>query len=112
LPPTTQPCAERHQGRGSADALAPAPIRSAIAAVAIAPAPEPVEAFESLRGRAEPWLLESALRGEPLGRHSFVGADPWLVLRAWGDRLEIECRRALFPSSRAGATVCAPIRSA
>jgi para-aminobenzoate synthetase component 1 len=102
LLPTTQPCAERHQGRGSADALAPAPIRSAIAAVAIAPAPEPVEAFESLRGRAEPWLLESALRGEPLGRHSFVGADPWLVLRAWGDRLEIECRRALLPELACG----------
>jgi para-aminobenzoate synthetase component 1 len=94
---TPRPGAQRFPGDRGLDPEQAAPIRAAIAAVAIEPAPEPDGAFESLRGRADPWLLESTLRGEPLGRHSFVGADPWLVLRAWGDRVELECRRALRP---------------
>jgi len=99
---TLHPSAQRSRGDGGPDPEERAPLRAAISAVAIEPAPEPGEAFESLRARAEPWLLESALRGEPLGRHSFVGADPWLVLRAWGDRVEIECRRALRPELASG----------
>src|SRR5262245_2637398 len=75
----------------------PADLRSAVARVEIRPALEPPAALEALRDRAEPWLLESALRSERLGRHSFAGADPWLVLRAWGDRLELTCRRAVHP---------------
>jgi para-aminobenzoate synthetase component 1 len=41
------------------------------------------------------WWLDSALEGSRLGRFSFLGADPWLVVRAWGSRVEIECRRAV-----------------
>ncbi len=37
--------------------------------------------------------LDSALTGGRLGRRSFWGADPDLVLRSWGTRIEIErCR--------------------
>jgi len=42
---------------------------------------------------ASPWLLDSALRLPRLGRFSFAGADPWLELRARGERVEVHCRR-------------------
>jgi para-aminobenzoate synthetase component 1 len=93
---------QRPRSQAAPEAAQAAPLRVAIATVAIEPAPEPVEAFEALRGLPEPWLLESALHAEPLGRHSFVGADPWLVLRAWGDRVELECRRPLRPELACG----------
>jgi aminodeoxychorismate synthase component I len=79
-----------------------AEFRSAVDRVELRPAPGPPEAFEALRAGAEPWLLESALRSQRLGSHSFAGADPWLVLRAWGERLEIECRRAVRPDLPVG----------
>ena len=50
--------------------------------------------FEPLRAGDLPWLLDSALVDGRLGRFSFAGCDPWLVLRAFGRRLEIDCRRA------------------
>jgi aminodeoxychorismate synthase component I len=80
-------------------------LRAAVASVEIRPAPEPPAAFEALRAGAEPWLLESTLRSERLGRRSFAGADPWLVLRAWGERLEIECRRAVRPDVPIGRRI-------
>jgi len=67
-------------------------------------APEPREAFEGLRHGANPWLLDSALRSDRLGRHSFAGADPWAVLRLWGDRLELDCVRAVHPGWSTGRT--------
>ena len=79
------------------DRSRPAAVRSAVATLAIRPAPEPPAALEALRSGACPWLLESALRGGRRGRHSFAGADPWLVLRARGERIEVECRRAAHP---------------
>ena len=81
---------------------AAATVRSAVALSEIHPAPEPPAAFGALRGGAEPWLLESALRGDRLGRFSLAGADPWLVLRAFADRVEIECRRAAHPGVAPG----------
>ena len=80
-------------------------LRSVLASVEIRPAPEPPTALEALRDRAEPWLLESALCSERLGRYSFAGADPWLVLRAWGDRVEIACRRAVRPDVPIGLRI-------
>jgi aminodeoxychorismate synthase component I len=58
---------------------------------------DPIDAFERLRQGHCPWLLDSALRSQRLGRHSFVGADPYLVLRARGRRIELDCRRAVHP---------------
>jgi para-aminobenzoate synthetase component 1 len=76
--------------------------RSALAVRELPAAAEPLVAFERLRGGAAPWLLDSALRVPRLGRFSFAGADPWLVLRVRGDRSEVECRRALRPGMAVG----------
>jgi para-aminobenzoate synthetase component 1 len=67
--------------------------------------PEPLPVFETLRSRALPWLLDSALRSPRLGRYSFAGADPWLVLRVRGTRTEIECLRAALPCAQPGRWV-------
>ncbi|HVP30244.1 MAG TPA: aminodeoxychorismate synthase component I [Myxococcota bacterium] len=58
-------------------------------------------AFELLRGDALPWLLESALPDARLGRFSFCGSDPWLVVRAKGRRLRFERRREVGAPLRA-----------
>jgi para-aminobenzoate synthetase component 1 len=58
---------------------------------------DPLDAFERLRRDHCPWLLDSALQSPRLGRYSFVGADPYLVLRARGPRIELDCRRAVHP---------------
>ncbi len=54
---------------------------------------DPLEAFERLRGCGFPWLLDSAVKNAEHGRHSFVGADPYAVIRARGPRVEIEWLR-------------------
>ena len=43
------------------------------------------------------WWLDSALHDGRLGRHSFAGADPYLWLRARGQRVEIEVLRPVRP---------------
>jgi para-aminobenzoate synthetase component 1 len=61
--------------------------------------------FESLRALPYPWLLDSgAASGDALGaqnpkvaRYSFMGSDPYLVLRSKGQSNEIECRRPAGP---------------
>jgi len=52
-----------------------------------------LNAFEVLRSDPYPWLLESSLTTESVGRYSFAGSDPYLVLRVIGDDLEWEVRR-------------------
>ncbi len=49
--------------------------------------------FEVLRRDAYPWLLDSALPDRRLGRFSFAGSDPYLVLRARGEQICCELRR-------------------
>jgi aminodeoxychorismate synthase component I len=71
------------------------PEHTALALCEISPARDQVAAFEALRGRDCPWLLDSALPSARLGRFSFAGADPYLLLRARGGRIELECRRAV-----------------
>jgi para-aminobenzoate synthetase component 1 len=53
-----------------------------------------IEVFELLRADPYPWLLDSALPSAR-GRFSFLGADPYLVARMRGRRVELECRRAV-----------------
>ncbi len=52
--------------------------------------------FEALRAGRHPWLLDSSGRpGSPSAaqsRYSFLGADPYLVLRSFGERSELEWR--------------------
>jgi aminodeoxychorismate synthase component I len=56
-----------------------------------------LEAYERLRAGRYPWLLDSALRVQDLGRFSFAGVDPYLVLRIRGRKLDLDCRRAIHP---------------
>jgi para-aminobenzoate synthetase component 1 len=79
--------------------------RSALAVRELPAAWQPLGAYERLRAGEAPWLLDSALRLPRLGRFSFAGADPWLVLRARGERVELDCRRALRPGVEVGHRV-------
>jgi len=58
--------------------------------------------FAPWRDAACPWLLESALAHPRLGRFSFAGADPYLVLRARGRKISLTWRRAPIPGTRVG----------
>jgi para-aminobenzoate synthetase component 1 len=81
------------------------PARTALALREISPACDPLAAFERLRAGASPWLLDSALRSDRLGRFSFAGSDPWLVVRAQGGRVELDCRRAVGPGLEPGRSL-------
>jgi para-aminobenzoate synthetase component 1 len=70
----------------------------------ITPQQGPIALFGALRREPYPWLLESTLPSAQLGRHSFAGADPWLVVRARGRRVELECRRPVCPGLAQGRT--------
>jgi anthranilate synthase component 1 len=51
----------------------------------------PVSAFLRLRRSGTPsFLLESVEGGEKTGRYSFLGRNPFMTLRAWESRVEIE----------------------
>jgi para-aminobenzoate synthetase component 1 len=76
----------------------------ALAVCSVAEPPEVLAAFERLVTRPYAWLLDSALRSPRLGRFSFAGADPWLVLRGRGSRVEIECLRPVRAGLSAGRT--------
>jgi len=56
-----------------------------------------LESVETLHARPGFWWLDSALPGAPLGRWSYAGAEPWAELRAWGDRIRLDVRRAVHP---------------
>jgi anthranilate synthase component I len=49
----------------------------------------PVSAFRKLEGWDHPFLLESVEGGDRIGRYSFVGGNPFLVLKTKGRQLEI-----------------------
>ncbi|HEV2785371.1 MAG TPA: hypothetical protein VGV67_03195, partial [Solirubrobacteraceae bacterium] len=44
----------------------------------------PLSVYAKLAGGGPSFLLESAEHGERWGRHSFIGIDPFLTLRAEG----------------------------
>jgi anthranilate synthase component I len=51
----------------------------------------PVSAFLAIsRGEKDAFFLESIERGEQIGRYSFLGARPYMRLRARGDQVVIE----------------------
>jgi para-aminobenzoate synthetase component 1 len=72
----------------------------------LAPAPDPVRCCEQLGGLPYRMFLDSAQRASPLGRYSFVAADPAAVVSRRGedagDALD-EIRRLLTP--RAGQPI-------
>ena len=68
-------------------------------------AEEWIEIVARLRDDPYPWLLDSALEAPTIGRFSFAGSDPYLVLRAFGRRIELERRRDVRPDLPAAPTV-------
>ncbi len=76
-------------------------------ALASLPAPadlDPPGALERLRDAGAPWLLESAMPSSGIGRFSFAGADPYLVVRCRGQGVEIECRRPVYEGLALGTS--------
>jgi len=63
------------------------------------------ESIERLRQAPLFWWLDSAQVSPRLGRYSFAGADPYLVVRGFGDRTELEVRRAVRPDLEPGRSV-------
>ena len=60
----------------------------------LVPAPDPVRCCELLDGLPYRLFLDSAARGTPVGRYSFISADPVAVVRSKGARTEYLDRRA------------------
>ena len=69
----------------------------------------PVSAFLKLRDEQPSFLLESAEQGGRLGRHSFLGFSPHLLIRwADGELLEWEGAAAADPASAPSRRTAAP----
>jgi len=49
----------------------------------------PLEIFELFYNKPHSFFLDSGLKVNRLGRYSFIGSDPFLVLKSWGKRIEV-----------------------
>ncbi len=49
----------------------------------------PLSAYRKIRGQGESFLFESVEGGEHLGRYSFVGCNPRVVIKQTGNRIEV-----------------------
>ena len=49
----------------------------------------PVSAYCGLQAAGSSFLFESVVGGEKIGRYSFLGADPFLRLEAYGDEVTV-----------------------
>lgn len=49
----------------------------------------PLSAYQKIRGQRESFLFESVEGGEHLGRYSFVGCNPRMVIRQLGDQVDV-----------------------
>lgn len=63
------------------------------------------EWIERLREAPFFWWLDSAEVSPRLGRYSYAGADPYLVMRGYRDRVELDVRRAARPDLPPGRSV-------
>ena len=52
-------------------------------------APEPAWCFNALARRPYSFFLDSGMDPGKLGRYSFLGSDPFLVLRSRGDEITL-----------------------
>jgi para-aminobenzoate synthetase component 1 len=52
-------------------------------------APEAAQYFEAFGGRPHSFFLDSGMDHKKLGRYSFMGSDPFLVLRSRGDEITL-----------------------
>src|SRR5690349_17491742 len=58
----------------------------------------PVSAFLAIAGKApNAFLLESVEGGEKIGRHTFLGADPYMKVSSQGARITIESGKKREP---------------
>ncbi len=73
------------------------PIRTACAVREVARARDLLDFVPALRTGRNAWLLDSALPSPRLGRFSFAGADPYLVMTARGGEVSLDVRRAVRP---------------
>jgi para-aminobenzoate synthetase component 1 len=64
------------------------------------PPPDPVESCERLEGLPYRLFLDSAVTGPPLGRYSFLMADPVAVVRSKGPHTEVVDRVADVGTTR------------
>lgn len=80
-------------------------LRTALATREIAASADACAVLEALRGAPYPWLLDSARCDGRLGRYSFAGSDPYLVLRVRGRRSALDCRRGVRPDLPEGRSV-------
>jgi aminodeoxychorismate synthase component I len=76
---------------------------TAVAIVELPPPSSMWQLAECLWERPHPWLLESTLAAPPLGRWSFAGADPYLVLRCRREEAHLDVRRAVRPDLPIGS---------
>jgi len=51
--------------------------------------PDAPRLFKAFRGRPYAFFLDSGMDPEKLGRYSFLGAEPFLVMRSRGERIEM-----------------------
>ena len=83
------------------------PIRTACVVREVARARDLLDFVPALRTGRNAWLLDSALPSPRLGRFSFAGADPYLVMTARGREVSLDVRRAVRPDLSQGLrTVC------
>jgi len=60
----------------------------------------PLGVYDQVRGAGPSFLLESAEHGERWGRYSFVGFDPFLVVRSrGGSASRVRCQMGSRPRS-------------
>src|SRR2546425_6988170 len=65
----------------------------------------PVSAFCKIQEGDWAFLFESVVGGERLGRYSFLGAGPFLVFKAYGERVEITDHMPAAPGRGGKGTV-------
>src|SRR5215471_18411711 len=64
----------------------------------------PVSAFHKLDAGSSACLFESVVGGEKVGRYSFLTAEPFLEIEAWGNRVVIRTTKKVPGSSASTAT--------
>ncbi len=77
--------------------IQPAPVVTALHVRELKQVPDALAVVRVLRDLGLPWLLDSALPNASHGRFSFVGADPYLCLRARGGECRLDVRRGVRP---------------
>ncbi|WP_341356487.1 anthranilate synthase component I [Rossellomorea sp. y25] len=61
----------------------------------------PISLFQSLKGKKK-FLLESSLKHEQSGRYSFVGSDPFLECKAYGNTVQLKKSSTIEVDERVG----------